>query len=240
MSGHSKWATIHRQKKTTDAKRGLLFSKLSRAITIAARGNPNPDANFKLRLAIDKARAGNMPKDNIERALRQAQGKLVEEVTYEGFGPGGIAIIVEAVTDNKNRTAQEMKSLFDRGGGNLGGPGSVTFNFEQTGYLLVEKKGAVEEQMLALIDLGVIDVLESEDGIDVYIVPTVLSQVRAKVEEAGFIVKEMSLVMRPKTLVSINSPETAKKAMLFLESLESHEDVQEVYSNVDIPDEILN
>lgn len=238
MSGHSKWATIHRAKEVTDAKRGLLFSKLSRAITIAARGNPNADTNFKLRLVIDKARDANMPKDNIERAIsRAAGGEVVQEITYEGFGPGGIGVIVNVATDNKNRTSQEMKSLFDRGGGSLGGPGSVSFNFEQTGYLLVEKKGDLEEQILTLIDTEASDVEEGNDGVDVYADPSIVAQIKTRIEELGFTVKEMSLVMRPKTLLAV-SAENAGKAIAFLESLENQDDVQEVYTNADIPGEV--
>lgn len=241
MSGHSKWATIHRAKEATDARRGMLFSKLSRAITIAARGGASPDTNFKLRLAIDKARAANMPKDNIDRAVSRATGgEQVEEATYEGFGPGGIGVIVEVATDNKNRTAQEIKNLFERGGGNLGGPGSVSFNFEQMGYLQVAKSENTDEQILALIDAGAGDVEETDDSVDVYVVPGQTSQMRTHVEELGFKVKEMSLVMRPKNIISISSPEAAKKTVSFLESLESHNDVQQVYSNVDIPNEPTN
>lgn len=240
MSGHSKWATIHRQKESTDAKRGLLFSKLSRAITIAAAGGADPDTNFKLRLVIDKARSSNMPKDNIERAISRASGgEAVEEVTYEGFGPAGIGVIVEAATDNKNRTAQEIKNLFERGGGNLGGPGSVSFQFEKSGHLLVEKSDSPEEQMLALIDAGAGDVEESPDGIEVYVSPNETSNVQSKVEELGFTVKEAGLIMRPKNLVSLPSPESAKKVISFLDSLESHTDVQNVYTNADIPEEFL-
>lgn len=240
MSGHSKWASIHRQKETQDAKRGMLFSKLSRAITIAARGGANPDTNFKLRLVIDKARASNMPKENIERAVSRAGGgEQVEEVTYEGYGPGGIAVIVEVATSNKNRTAQEMKNLFERGGGSMAGPGSVSFQFEQAGHLLVEKSGNTDEQILALIDAGASDVEESEDGIDVYVAPNETAQTRAKIEELEFTVKEMGLVMRPKNLVSITSSDTAKKTISFLESIQNHEDVQNVYANIDIPNEVM-
>src|SRR3989344_6041026 len=150
MSGHSKWATIHRSKEVKDAKRGNLFAKMGRAISIAVKagGGPDPSANFKLRVAIEKARAADMPKENIERAIAKAsEGGALEEVTYEGFGPGGIGVIVEAATDNKNRTAQEIKNAFERGGGNLAGPGSVSFNFEQKGFLLVKKTDKPDEQM---------------------------------------------------------------------------------------------
>ena len=236
MSGHSKWSTIKRQKESSDAKRGMLFSKLTRAIGIAARDGTNPETNFKLRLIIDKAKTANMPNENIERALRAAQEKSVqvEKIIYEGFGPGGIAVIVEAVTDSKNRTAQEIKNLFERVGGRLAGPGSVSFQFESAGYLLVEKSVDSEGQILSLNDAGAEDVEESTDGIDVYVAPTQTAQLRDKIERLGFKIQEMKLTMRPKTFVQITDSNLAQKALAFLEMLQSHEDVQEVFSNIDI------
>ncbi|MBI3290557.1 YebC/PmpR family DNA-binding transcriptional regulator [Candidatus Microgenomates bacterium] len=235
MSGHSKWSTIKRQKEGTDAKKSLAFSKFAKAISIAAKSGPDPDSNFKLRLIIERARAINMPKDNIERAIGKASSTSdVEETVYEGFGPGGVSVVVQAATDNKNRTAQEMKNLFERGGGRLASPGSVAYGFEQVGQILVSKNDNPEEQMLALIDAGGEDLEETDDGIEVYVKPTETAAVRAKIEEVGFSVIRMELSMRPKTLVQVSDPETAKKAITFLENLESHEDVQNVYSNLEV------
>lgn len=242
MSGHSKWATIHRSKEVKDAKRGNLFSKLGRAISIAVKagGGPDPSSNFKLRVAIEKARAADMPKDNIERAIsRAAEAGALEEVNYEGFGPGGIGVIVEVATDNKNRTSQEIKNAFERGGGSLAGPGAVSFNFEQKGFLLVKKTDKPDEQMLALIEAGVEDVEETEDGIEVYTVPSKLAEVRNDLEGKGFEIVSMELYMAPNSLVTVSDPDVAKRAMSFLEGLEEGEDVQKVYSNLDVPENLL-
>lgn len=239
MSGHSHYATIHRQKELKDAARGNIFSKLARAITIAVKsgGGGDPDSNFKLRVEIDKAHTANMPKDNIERAIAKAaeSGEALEEVSYEGFGPSGVAVIVKAATDNRNRTGQEIKNLFEKAGGSLAGPGAVSFNFESKGFLLVEKKGDPETQMLALIDLGAEDVEETEDGIEIYVAPEVTSLARKKISDAGFNIKETELIMKPKTLQSVADSGQAGKVLSFLDSLEDSEDVQKVYTNLDIP-----
>lgn len=235
MSGHSKWSTIKRQKGATDAKRGRLFSKLVRAISIAAKlGGPNPNSNLHLRLAMDQAKAANMPKENIERALRSAQGKLegeLQEVLYEGYGPGGTAILVEAATDNKNRTTQEIKNIFERGGGSLGTPGSVSFQFAREGQIVVGGKG--EELMLQLIDLGAEDIEEVEDGIEIYIKPAELFRMKEKIEQARIPVKSTELVYSPK--ISKNVPESVQSRVVrLLETLDEHDDVQKVYTNADI------
>lgn len=243
MSGHSHYATIHRQKEIKDAQKGKVFSKLAREITIAAKtgGNSDPNFNFKLRIIIDKARAANMPKTNIERAISNAATSAnLDEVNYEGFGPGGIGVIVQAATDNHNRTAQEIKGLFERAGGSMAGPGAVSFNFENKGLLLIEKTSDPESQMLTLIDLGVDDVQDTDDGIEVYTAPDKLSEIRDKVEQAGFTVKSAELFMKPKTLVTISDPGEAQKAIDFLDNIDEHDDVQKVFSNLDVPDEILN
>lgn len=243
MSGHSKWATIHRAKGVKDAKRGNLFSKLGRAISIAAKtgGGPDISSNFKLRVAVEKARAADMPKENIERAIAKAsEAEAMDEVTYEGFGPGGIGVLVEVATDNKNRTASEVKNVFERGGGNLGGPGSVSFNFEQKGFLLVKKTADPESQMLKLIEAGVEDVEESEDGIEVYTAPNMLSDVRKHLESEGFEITSTELYLKPKTLLTLTRPDEVKKATSFLEELESHDDVQKVYTNLDIPENLIS
>lgn len=242
MSGHSHYATIRRQKEAKDAQKGRIFSKLARAISIAARmGGVDPDSNYKLRMAIEQARAANMPKENIERAISRGvgEGEVLEEVTYEGFGPGGIAVFVEAATDNRNRTAQEIKNLFERGGGNLAGPGAVSFNFEPKGLIVVKKEDNTEEQMLKLIDLQVDDLQEVEDAIEVYVSSDRLSEVRDKIQNLGFSIISFELIKKPKSLVTINEVDIAQKALRFLEGIENHADVQKVFTNLDIPDEVL-
>jgi len=242
MSGHSHYATIKRQKETKDTARGNLFSKLARAITIAAKagGGPDPDSNFKLRVAMDAGRAANMPKENIERAISKALGpETIEEVTYEGYGPFGVAVVVEAATDNRNRTGQEIKNIFERGGGSLAGPGAVSFNFEQKGILLVEKSVDPQSQMLSLIDMGVEDVEETTDAIEVYVAPDKLAQTRQKLLDAGLKVTSAELYLKPKNLQLVTDPKAAARVLSFLDSLEDLEDVQKVHANVDIPDTVV-
>jgi YebC/PmpR family DNA-binding regulatory protein len=243
MSGHSHYATIHRQKELKDAQKGKIFSKLAKEIAIAVKsgGGPDPDSNFKLRMIIEKARAANMPKDNVDRALTRGQSSAenIDESIYEGFGPSGIAVMVTTATDNKNRTGQEIKNLFERVGGSLGGPGAVSFNFESKGFMVANKEGSKEEQMLALIDLGVEDVEETEDGIEVYTAPEKLSDTRKKLEEAGFTLSDIEMYMKPKNLVSVSSASDAQKALNFLDTLNEHDDVQKVYTNLDIPAGIM-
>lgn len=241
MSGHSHFATIKRQKAVNDAAKGNLFSKLARAIMIAAKGGADPDMNFKLRVEIDKARAASMPKENIDRAIAKAttEAANLSEISYEGFGPGGISVIINVATDNKNRSAQEVKNLFERGGGNLAGPGAVSFNFESKGFILVSKSADPEAQMLRMIDLGVEDVEGTEDGIEVYTAPEKLGEERKKFEEAGFEIKETELMMKPKNLQTISDPGVAAKALTFLDTVEDQDDVTSVFSNLDIPDGVM-
>lgn len=239
MSGHSHFATIHRQKELNDAKKGNIYSKMGREISIAVRtgGGTDPSFNYKLRVIIDKAREFNMPKSNIERAINSGTtGAVLDEITYEGFGPGGIAIIVQVATDNKNRTSQEIKNLFERGGGSLAGPGAVSFNFENKGLLILAKDADPQTQMLKLIDLGVEDVEEVEDTLEVYVAPEKLSEMHKKLEEGGFSVKQAELYMRPINWVTVEDTNTAQKAMNFLEALDELDDVQKVFTNFDIPD----
>lgn len=241
MSGHSKWSTIKRKKEATDSARGKVFSKLSKAISIAIKtgGGPNPDANYKLRMAMDAAKAENMPKANIDRILAKADAEgTIDEIMYEGFGPASIGILVEAATDNRNRTAQEIKGLFERGGGALGGPGSVSYNFDSKGYLLVEKKGDTATQELALIDLGVEDLEETMDGIEVYTSPSSIFTLKEKIIKNGFTVLKSELCMKPKTLQMIDDADKARKIIGLLDTLENHDDVQKVFSNLDLPDEV--
>lgn len=237
MSGHSKWSTIKRQKGINDASRGRLFSKLARAITIAVKtgSGPTTESNFKLRIAIAKAHAANMPKDNIERAIiRGSESSQLEEITYEGFGPSAIATIVEVATDNRNRTASEIKNIFERAGGRLSGPGSVSFNFEPKGSLVITKDKDSESQMLKLIDLGIDEMEEAEDAIEVFVASDKLNSFRSLIEGAGFEVKSYELIKLPKNYVSIKSPEEAKKVLTFLDTLNDQDDVQRVFANVDI------
>ncbi|MBI2065904.1 YebC/PmpR family DNA-binding transcriptional regulator [Candidatus Woesebacteria bacterium] len=243
MSGHSHYATIHRQKEAKDAQKGQIFSKLAKEIAIAVKSEgPDPSSNFKLRVAMDRARAANMPKDNVERAISSGSSSAanLEETIYEGFGPSGIAVMVSAATDNRNRTSQEVKNLFERAGGRLAGPGSVSFNFENKGLLVIEKKAEAETQMLTLIDMGVEDIEETDDGLEVYVSPDKLTQTRKKLQDGGFSITSTELFMKPKNLQTISDPALAKKALAFLESLEEHEDVQRVYANLDIPDAVLS
>ena len=241
MSGHSHYATIKRQKATNDAVKGNLFSKMARAIMIAAKNGPDPDMNYRLRFEIDKARAASMPKENIERAIAKAttEAANLDEITYEGFGPGGFGVMVEVMSDNKNRTAQEIKNVFERGGGNLAGPNAVAFNFESKGFMLVKKTADPETQMLQLIDAGAEDIEDTPDGFEVYVAPDKLSQIHKKLIESSFEVTETELQMKPINFQTITDPNIAAKALKFLEDMESPDDVQNVFSNLDIPDSVL-
>ena len=241
MSGHSHYATIKRQKATNDAAKGNLFSKMARAIMIAAKNGPDPDMNFRLRFEIDKARAASMPKENIERAIAKAttEAANLEEITYEGFGPGGFGVMVEVMSDNKNRTAQEIKSVFERGGGTLAGPNAVAFNFESKGFMFVKKSADPDTQELALIDAGVEDIEDSGDGFEVYVAPEKLSEMHKKLIAAGFEINETELQMKPKNFQTITDAGIAAKALKFLDDIEALEDVQKVFSNLDIPDEVM-
>lgn len=243
MSGHSKWSTIKRKKEAEDKARGKLFSKLSRAISVAVKtgGSSDPDLNPKLRMAIEQAKTANMPKDNIERAIKKGEGPEgdLEEFTYEGFGPSGIGVIVEVATDNRNRTAQEIKNIFERGGGSLAGPGAVSFNFEPKGLLVVEKKGSIEEMMLNLIDIGAEDVEETDDGVEVYVKPSDLSRIRDEIQKKGYKVVSTDLFQKPKSTQRMTEEKDAKRILKLLDSLEDHDDVQNVFANVDVPEEYL-
>jgi YebC/PmpR family DNA-binding regulatory protein len=243
MSGHSKWSTIKHKKQAEDIARGKLFSKLSKAISIAVKtgGGKDPDTNSKLRMAIDQAKDANMPKDNIERAINKGsgEGQSLEEVVYEGYGPDGIAVIVETATDNKNRTAQEIKNIFDRVGGNLAGPGAVSYNFEPKGLILVQKKDNVENQILELIDLGVDDVEETDEGIEAYVPTEKTSSITEKIKKSGNTVKSSSLVQKPKIVKQVTDESSAKRILKWLNQLDDHEDVQKIFVNIDIPEEIV-
>jgi len=243
MSGHSHWATIKRQKETADQQRGKIFSKLSRAIAIAARQGADPETNFKLRLAIEKAKEFNLPKENVLRAIRrgsgQEEGEKWEEITFEGYGPEGIGVIVETVTDNRNRTTAEIKNIFERGGGSLAGPGAVSYLFRKMGLITVKKGESLDEQILKIIDLGAEDVEETPDTIEVYTTPENLKDLEEKIKAASFEVKSGEIIMKPITPPVINDRAKAQRILNFMESLENHDDVQKIYANFDVPNEVL-
>lgn len=247
MSGHSKWAQIKRQKGAADIKRGQMFTKLANAIIIAVRqggGITEPEANFKLRLAVDRARSFNMPKENIERAISKARGKLegveLGEVTYEGFAPGGVAVIVEAVTDNKQRTAAEIKNMFEKRGGTLGTPGAVSYQFKQEGLITVKKNGkSLDDIFLIAADAGAEDVEDADDTVFVYTQSQELRNVKEELLKKGFTVIDAELTRKPLNTVSITDRATAEKTLSFMEKIEELDDVQKVYSNFDISDDLL-
>ena len=246
MSGHSKWSTIKHKKGAADAKRGKLFSKLSRAIMVAAKeGGADPASNLTLQNAIEKARSYSMPKDNIERAIAKGAGEgtdgaSFETVVYEGYGPEGVAVIVEALTDNRNRTASDVRHLFSKYGGNLGATGAVAWQFERRGVLLVIAEGVDEDELvLTAADAGADDVERDGTSFVVSSAPDKLSSVRASLEAAGFALESVGLSMVPKTTVAIGDESTAKQVVRLVEGLEDSDDVQDVYANFDIPEEVL-
>ncbi len=247
MSGHSKWSTIKRQKGATDAKRGQLFTKLSNAITLAVKqggGISDPSFNFKLRLVIEAARNANMPKDNIERAILRALGSLtdqMQEVMYEGFGPGGFSVIVQAVTDNKLRTNSEIRNLFEKHGGSLGVSGSVSYQFIQTGFIAITKAGmSADDLYLLAADSGAEDVEDAGEEVIIYTKPDELAKVRDALKEKGVTIQEAKLIRRPGVTSQVTDADIAKKAISFTLLLEEHQDVSEVFTNFDIPDSLLH
>ncbi len=245
MSGHSKWASIKHKKGAADAKRGQLFTKLIKEITAAARsGGGSVDGNPRLRLALAKAKEGNMPKDNIERAIKKGTGELpgvsYEEVMYEGYAPGGVAVLVEALTDNKNRTTAEVRNIFTKHGGNMAGAGSTAWIFHKKGYILVEKGGVEEEKLMDLaLGAGAEDLKAEGTSYEIITPPKDLDTVRLALEKAGVKPQSAELTMIPASTVPVKDEETAKKALAFIEALEDHDDVNHAYANFDIPDEIL-
>jgi YebC/PmpR family DNA-binding regulatory protein len=244
MAGHSKWKQIKRQKGVADQRRGALFTKLAREITIAAKqGGTDPDANFRLRLAVQNARDNNMPADNIQRAIARATGPSeggdLQEITYEGYGPGGVAILIEAMTDNRNRTVGEIRSVFTRAGGNLGESGSVAWQFASRGVITVntDTKGA-EQIADAAIEAGAEDFHEEADSVEIYTSPTDLERVRQALIDAGIEIASAELSMIPTTPVAVESKE-AEQVIRLLEKLEDLDDVQRVYSNAEFSEEVL-
>jgi YebC/PmpR family DNA-binding regulatory protein len=246
VSGHSKWSTIKHKKGAADARRGKLFSKLSRAIIVAAReGGADPAANLALQNAIEKARSYSMPKENIERAIAKGAGEgtdgsSFETVVYEGYGPEGVAVIVEALTDNRNRTASEVRHLFSKHGGNLGATGAVAWQFERRGVLLVTADGIDEDELvLAAAEAGADDVERDGTSFVISSSPEDLAGVRAALEAAGYMLESAGLAMVPKTTVAIGDESTAKQVVRLVEGLEDSDDVQDVYANFDIPEAVL-
>ncbi len=245
MSGHSKWSTIKRQKGVTDARRGAVFTKVAREIAVAARaGGGDPDANFRLRLAMDKARGVNMPMDNIKRAIERAtgsgEGEQFEEIVYEGYGPGGVAVLVEAATDNKNRTAADVRSIFTKAGGSLAGAGAVAWQFEPRGLIAVQPEGRdPDEVALAAIDAGADDVDVSDpERVEVYTSPADLERVRKALDSAGIAVESAENAMIAKAHVELDA-NRARQNLRLIEQLEDLDDVQRVTANFDIPEEIF-
>lgn len=208
---------------------------------IAAKNGADPDMNFKLRFEIDKAREASMPRENIDRAIAKATSDAakLEEIMYEGFGPAGIAVMVEVASDNKNRTAQEMKNVFEKSGGNLAGPGAVSFNFESKGFMLVKKTADPEGQMLSLIDAGIEDINETDDGIEVYTMPENLGEIHKALSAKGMEIAQVELQMKPKNLQVLTDQDSASKALKFLDILDELEDVQKVHTNLEIPEDVM-
>ncbi len=246
MSGHSKWSSIKHKKGAADAKRGQLFSKLSRAIIVAAKeGGPDPTGNLALQNAIEKARSYSMPKENIERAIAKGSGAdadaaSFETVVYEGYGPEGVAVLVEALTDNRNRTASEVRHAFTKHGGNLGTTGAVAWQFERRGVVLVSVDGADEDELVVTAaDAGADDVSLDGSSFVVTSAPEELTPVRQALEGAGFAIESVELAMVPKTTVAVSDESTARRIVSLVEGLEETEDVQDVYANFDIPEAVL-
>lgn len=241
MSGHSKWSTIKREKGAKDAARGAVFTKLSNAIAIAARGGADPDMNFALRLAIDKAKAANMPNANIQRSIDRGSGKLggeqIQEVMYEGYGPGGVAILVECATDNINRTYPEVRLAFSKHGGNIAEKGAVAFQFDRKGVIRVKGKG--DELMLQALDAGADDVQEEGDESVIYTDPKALAQVRDNLKEAGLEITEAELTFVPNNTVEVTDAATAGKIMRLMDALDAIDDVTNTHVNFDIADDLL-
>jgi YebC/PmpR family DNA-binding regulatory protein len=244
MSGHSKWSTIKRQKGAADNKRGVVFTKMTREIMLAAReGGGNPEANFRLRLAIDRARAVNMPHANIDRAIERAtgggDGAQIESVVYEGYGPGGVSVMVEAATDNRNRTASEVRAAFTRHGGKLGESGSVQWIFEQKGIIEIDAAGrALDDIQLVAIDAGAEDVEVDGTLLTVYTTPAAFEKVKKSIEAAAIPIASAEVSMRPSNSVRVDG-DRAQQVLKLVEGLEELDDVQKVHANFDIPLEVL-
>jgi YebC/PmpR family DNA-binding regulatory protein len=245
MSGHSKWSTIKHKKGAADAKRGKIFTRIIKEMTVAARlGGGDPASNPRLRAAVAEAKAANMPKDNVERAIKRGTGELegatYEEITYEGYGPGGVALMVETMTDNSNRTTPEIRHIFEKSGGNFGTPGSVRFQFERKGYFSIEKKAVSEDKLMEVaLEAGADDLrTEDSDAFEVYTSPENFEQVRQALEKNNIPTIEAKLGQIPANYVKLDENK-AKQMIRMMEMLDDHDDVQNVWSNFDVPDELL-
>jgi YebC/PmpR family DNA-binding regulatory protein len=244
LSGHSKWANIKHRKAGQDAKKGVAFQKLVKNIIAAAKaGGGDPNANFRLKVAIERARAGNVPIDNIERGIKRGTGELggaMEEIIYEGYGPNGVAVMVQAMTDNRNRTAPEMRSLFTKCGGAIGELGCVAWNFDRKGTIEVIGEGIDEEELLmAAIEAGADDMTAEDEGFQITCDPTLVSSVGEALKNAGYNVDSMEIEMVPKNTVAVSNKAEAEKLLSMVERFEDNDDVQAVYANFDIPEDIL-
>ena len=243
MSGHSKWSTIKRKKEATDAKRGQIFTKLAKEIALAARDGADPEMNFKLRLVVDKAKAANMPKDNIERAIRRGagleKGDALEEITYEGYGPHGVALIIQVVTDNRNRAVADIRRWFNKLGGSLGETGCVAWQFESKGYLTLEPDGLDQNEVFELaVEWGADDVIFGDDLIEIFTSVDDFQTVREAFEGRGIELESAEITLVPKTTISLDDKK-AFQNMSLISTLEELDDVQQVYSNLDITDELM-
>jgi YebC/PmpR family DNA-binding regulatory protein len=243
MSGHSKWATIKHKKGALDAKRGQLFTKLIKEISIAAKSGGNPDTNPRLRTAIQKAKDSNMPTDNIERAIKKGTGELpgvtYEEATYEGYGPGGVAILVEVVTDNKNRASSEIRSIYSKKGGNMAGAGAVSWIFEKKGFFVVSKKTVDENRLMDIVlEAGAEDMATEDETYEIKSSPADFDKVKKALDANKIKAESSEITMIPKNTIAL-AGDDAKQILGLVDSLEEHEDVQNVYANFDIPDDVL-
>ncbi len=245
MSGHSKWSTIKRRKGAVDAKRGKIFTKLIKEIMVAARmGGGDIDGNPRLRSAVNAAKSENMPKDNIERAIKKGTGDIdgvvYDEILYEGYGPGGVAVLVETMTDNKNRTVADVRHFFAKNNGNLGESGCVAWMFDQRGVISVDAEGVDEEQLMELaLEAGAEDVVTEEDNFQVYTTPEDFNTVVEQLEKSGIKMSEANISMVPKNTMEVTEEKNASNLLRLLESLEDHDDVQKVHANFDIPEELM-
>ncbi|NLD96984.1 MAG: YebC/PmpR family DNA-binding transcriptional regulator [Synergistaceae bacterium] len=245
MSGHSKWANIKHRKGAQDAKRGNLFQKLVKAIIIAAKeGGGDPSMNMRLKAAIERAKAASVPNDNITRGIKRGTGEIdggqFDEILYEAYGPNGVAILIEVLTDNRNRAASEMRTLLTRNGGSLGEAGSVAWMFERKGVIEVSGKDLDEEALMTVaLEAGAEDLQNQDDGFIVYSEPSVFGLVRDALEKAGYVVSRAETEMVPKNTVMMPNKEKAQKILRLMDLIEEHDDVQNAYGNFDIPDEIL-
>ena len=245
MSGHSKWSTIKRKKGAIDAKRGKVFTRLIKEITVAARaGGGDVEGNPRLRTAVAAAKTENMPKDNIIRAIKKGTGEIAgevyDEIMYEGYGPGGVAVLVECLTDNRNRTVADVRHFFAKSNGNLGESGCVAWMFDKKGQILVDKKNITEEELMDMaLEAGAEDVIEEESEFQIHTAPEEFDNVRSALEESGLNYLDAQVSMIPKNTVEVTDEKVARSLMKLMENLEDHDDVQNVHANFDIDDELM-